>query len=1307
MNSNTPAVPDDALPNLVRYSQRWDAGEVPDANCFRAHADQLALPDLLNLVLLDQRRRWARGAGWSAETYFELVPGLGADTETAVAVVYNEFLLREPSPRPVREDECLSRFPHLAERLRVQFDLHRALQRHSSSGDSDSDGPAGTRTVAQTGDPTAEGPERPAEPLPVVPGYEILALLGRGGMGVVYRARHLALNRVVALKMVSDGFAASEKRKRFRHEAEALARLQHPNVVQIHDIGEHDGRPFLALEYVTGGTLADRAAGAPQPPQWSAGIVEVLARAVHAAHQSGFVHRDLKPTNVLLTPDGTPKVTDFGLARDLTADSDLTHTGVVLGTPSYMAPEQATGRAHRVGPAADVYALGAMLYELLTGRPPFRGETALETVQQVVSADPVAPRAWHPAVPRDLETVCLKCLQKRPGQRYPTAEALAEDLGRFRAGRPILARPVGSLERAWRWCLRNKAVATFAALAVLWVAVAVAALAVYAIERGNSARELGKLLGERNTALEERGKALGEAQAERASADRAAAEAALEQALTLGDQGDPARALLWLADALRHASAAGATDLEEAVRYNLAAWERRVLPLTAVLARPGEPLTFSPDGRFLAVRAENGLELWDWRPDRRFTLANTDPLGRAVFSPDGLRLATLDRNVARIWEVPSARPEGVTNTGALLATIPDLHWDIRFDTSDVLLTTGNRSPLRAWSAATGQPLPGRTAVTGDGTQFVGAFALVRNGQTGQLVDTRTGRAGPSVPVNVAGLVHGGGGGFAATGRPGFVRSVSLPTVELTGTGDVLFLADERGAGLWDPRSGKSIAVLTGAQVEAARFSPDGRYLVTLFTNENLFRSWDGRTGASFTPLGTINGNVALAFSPDSRLVYRPDLDRIVGWDLAGGVPSGATGLQSAPIKGIALSSDGQRLATGGGREVRIWTRAADDSLRVAGVNEVILPGSSDGTTVLTRSSDGTFRVIRLPDGAPAGPPIVAGLVSLSPDGRRVVTTVPGPPQKKRDPAPDHIRLVDVTTGGVLGEPIPTNERFSRAAFCPDGRRFFTATARTVHVWDVETRRPVGEPIPYDASTREAVGFSPDGEKLTVVESGRTLRLVNLPAPSGDRTAQFPARIVRADFRPDGRFLLVGCADGSVHLWDVENWRPAADALAAPPRVYAGLFAPDGKTFLAPSWDRRLVQRRVPSAAAAGPAIEQAEPITEALFVPAGQLLATASEHGVRLWHAPTARRIGPVLHVGLFRKGTVPTLWCAGTRLVAHARDGSLRGYPIERPAPDPPDRVERRVQALTGLELRGGNVRILDREAWAERRREFADLAQ
>jgi hypothetical protein len=305
-----------------------------------------------------------------------------------------------------------------------------------------------------------------------IKGYEILGELGRGGMGVVYQARQVSLKRIVALKMIlASKHAGPEDRARFRSEAEAVARLQHPHIVQIHEVGEDDGCPFFSLEFVEGGSLAQKLTHQRLSPREAARLVATLARAVHAAHLRGIIHRDLKPGNVLLTADGQPKITDFGLAKQLETSAEAasaagrdpacqTGSGVILGTPTYMAPEQAAGKTRSIGPATDTYALGAILYELLTARPPFRAETSLETLKLVASEEPVPPRRVDTKVPRDLETICLKCLEKEPAKRYATAHDLADDLERYLGGEPIVARPLGPAGRLLRWAGRQPALAT-------------------------------------------------------------------------------------------------------------------------------------------------------------------------------------------------------------------------------------------------------------------------------------------------------------------------------------------------------------------------------------------------------------------------------------------------------------------------------------------------------------------------------------------------------------------------------------------------------------------------------------------------------------------------------------------------------------------------------------------------------------------------------------------------------------------------------------------------------------------------------
>jgi len=414
-------------------------------------------------LLHDQTERWRAGHRRPVEAYLMAYPQVAHHPEVGLTLAASEFLIRAGRGESPQIAEYVRRFPRWANRLADEIAF---LQQHTVpvlSTRSDSDCTPATTPVLFA-----------LPSWPRLPGYELLAELGRGGMAVVYHARQTGLNRPVALKVILAGaLAGPTDRKRLRREAEAVARLRHPNVVQIYDIGEHEGCLYLSLEYVAGGSLDRRLSDHPLPPADAGRLVEQLAGAVQAAHEAGIVHRDLKPANVLLDQDGTPKVTDFGLAKQWDDAHRLTATGTAAGTPSYMAPEQVLAEPDRIGPETDVYGLGGILYECLTGRPPFTAPNALATMRQVAYDEVVSVRRLQAGVPMDLETICLKCLEKDPTKRYRTARDLAADLARFRAGEPISARPLGPTGRACRWARRHPVVPLLAlVLGVMTLSVA-------------------------------------------------------------------------------------------------------------------------------------------------------------------------------------------------------------------------------------------------------------------------------------------------------------------------------------------------------------------------------------------------------------------------------------------------------------------------------------------------------------------------------------------------------------------------------------------------------------------------------------------------------------------------------------------------------------------------------------------------------------------------------------------------------------------------------------------------------------------
>jgi serine/threonine protein kinase/tetratricopeptide (TPR) repeat protein len=457
-----------------RFEADWRGGTPHPIETYLPGSEQpLFLATLVELVLIEMEFRWKAKAASGGE-------------------------IKIPSPdqvhtQPLPIESYVARFPVLGQpailRQLVQQELRMRIMQRENPDRGDYRRRFPGAEWSDTGLTMADQAIEPAPSAPQIPGYEILWELGRGGMGVVYKARQVALDRAVAIKWILAGTGATQQDvTRFRQEAEAVASLQHANIVQVYDVGQVQGRPYIVLEFVDGGTLARKLGDKPLPPRQAAQYVQTLARAVQAVHQRGILHRDLKPGNVLMAADGTPKITDFGLAKRFESQaagdgghgaSALTQTGAIMGTPCYMSPEQAAGRSREIGPATDIYALGAILYEMLTGRPPFNGASPTDTIMQVQLQEPVAPRRLQPKVPRDLETIALKCLEKTPARRFATAGDLADDLGRFLDGRVIAARPVSGSERLWRWCRRKPAQAALVAAIFLLMAGTVAGLFVW------------------------------------------------------------------------------------------------------------------------------------------------------------------------------------------------------------------------------------------------------------------------------------------------------------------------------------------------------------------------------------------------------------------------------------------------------------------------------------------------------------------------------------------------------------------------------------------------------------------------------------------------------------------------------------------------------------------------------------------------------------------------------------------------------------------------------------------------------------
>jgi len=1069
--------------------------------------------------------------------------------------------------------------------------------------------------------------------------YELLARIGQGGMGLVYRARQKSLNRFVALKLMSRAESATPRvLARFQLEAKAAAQLDHPNIVPIHETGESEGQPWFSMKLIEGGSLAQRSSEFRVPGSEVgrtethselgtrnsklARLLACVARAVHYAHQQGVLHRDLKPANILLDAAGQPYLTDFGIAKLVDEPGGLTFTADLLGTPSYMAPEQIRGRPASV--ASDVYSLGAILYELLTGQPPFEAATPMETMRRVAEEEPRRPTTLCGGIPRDLETICLKCLEKEPARRYSSALALAEDLERFLRREPIAARPAAGHERLWRWCCRKPALA--AALAAIAVSVVLGVAGVLWQWRRSAAH------------------AFAETQ-QRSRAEEALAEMQVDRAEDFFEANDGAAGLAWLAMVLR-----ANPSNPVAPQRLVSALTLRSFPLPLAEFSNVIFAAWSPEGERVATGSKDGVaRVWSRFDNKPLPppMLHTAKVNHVEFSPDGRRLVTAsDDRTARIWDAATGQvlTPALQHTGAVA-------WAEFSPDGQRVATASHDRTARVWDAATGQPLT--PPLSHQATVWTARFSpdgrallTATLGELAALWDAATGRSLDRV------LSH-----------RGRVRAASFSP-----DGRWALSAGENVAQVWEVATGQAAArpMSHPETVRSAEFSPDGERIVTACI-DGCVRVWEARSARLLSELGRHNQWVNhVEFSPDGQRIVSAAFDCTVRlWDADSRECLNEFITHEHRVRRASFGPDGQSLLGWSVEGVlRIW------DVRPGRARPVVLEAdrglerahfSPDGEHVVTAGLSGLARIWDARSGLPVSPelrhPASVVWAEFNADGERLATGC-------RDGT---VRVWNARTGEVVAAPLKHQGWVKCCRFSPDGQRLLTASHdRTARVWDARTGEPLAPPLMHDMPVSHAA-FHPDGQRLVTacwdgavrVWDARSGQLV-LPLLKHEQNVLF------AEFTPDGQRIVTSSEDGTGRFWDARTGQPLTPVLSHAGWVIVVRLHPQQNLAATASTDATARVWDLATGRIVMTTGRHTRPVEDVSFSPNGRWLATASDDATaRVWDIHTGLLVSETLR----HEKRIGSLHYSsdGRRILTASLDGTARIWDVPQwPVPAP-----------------------------------------